>query len=468
MNANQHTLKESIHIEGVGLHTGQPAKMTLQAAAPGHGIQFRRTDLGEEAIVHADVDYVVDTSRGTTIAKGEARIHTTEHLLAALAGMQVDNVLIDIDGPEIPIMDGSSEPFIKAISQVGTEEQNALREYFQPSEGIFFKDEENGIEIAALPLNDYRLTVMVDYNSEVLGSQHASLNAIEEFPTEVASCRTFCFLHELEMLREQNLVQGGTLSNAIVIVDRKVEQSELEHLAELFNQPKVEVESQGILNNIQLRFQNEPARHKLLDLVGDLNLLGKPIKAQILAARPGHASNVAFAKKLKAKMLEMEKTKKNAEPTYNPAALPVMNVREIFEDLPHRFPFQLVDKIIHLSEDTVVGVKNVTINEPYFTGHFPGNPVMPGVLQLEAMAQNGGILVLNSVDNPKEWVPYFLGINNCRFRKPVVPGDTMIIKCGLLAPIRMGVAKMQGEIYVAGQVVADAVVSARIMRKDQI
>jgi len=467
MNTKQHTIKEKFKLSGVGLHTGAQATMTFVPADINHGIKFQRVDLPGQPIVDADVDYVVDLSRGTTIEHNGARVNTVEHTLAALVGTEVDNVLIQLDGPEPPIMDGSSIPFVEALQKVGFEEQNALRHFFDVTEAINYKDESRNVEIAALPLDDYRLTVMVDYNSPVLGSQHASLNDIRDFGREIASCRTFCFLHELEMLYNQGLIQGGDLNNAIVVVDRIVDDSELQHLAKLFNKDTVEVKNEGILNNVELRYKNEPARHKLLDLVGDLALAGRPIRGQILAARPGHAANVAFAKKLKKVMLEQEKKSlPKGIPTYDPNVQPLLDVTQIYNMLPHRYPFCLIDRIFHLDDHSVAGIKNVTINEPYFTGHFPGNPVMPGVMQIEAMAHTGGILVLNTVPDPENHWTYLLAVENCRFKKMVVPGDTVVFSCELLAPIRRGIAKMHGRAYVAGNLVCEAVLSAYIVRKE--
>lgn len=460
MKTKQHTIREEVTVSGVGLHTGVTANMTFTPAGPNHGMKFQRIDLPDQPIVDADVDNVVDLSRGTTIEQNGARINTVEHTLAALVGLEIDNVLIKIDGPEPPILDGSSRMFIDAIEQVGTEEQNALRNFLEINESIMYRDENRDVEIAALPLDDYRVTVMVDYNSPVLGSQHASLNNIQDFKKDISSSRTFCFLHELEMLHKNNLIKGGDLNNAIVVVDRVVKDEELDHLASLFNKPKVEVKKEGILNNVELRHRNEPARHKLLDVVGDLALVGRPIKAQILAARPGHAANVAFAKKLKKAML----SNKSSAPYYDPTVEPVMDINQIMQILPHRYPFLLIDKIIHLDDTMVAGIKNVTMNEPFFTGHFPGNPVMPGVLQIEAMAQIGGILVLNTVPDPENYTPYFLGIDKCKFRKMVVPGDTIKFKCELTAPIKRGIAQMNGYAYVGNTLVCEAAMTARIVK----
>ena len=463
MNDKQHTIKSPVTVRGIGLHTGVEATMTFCPAPVGHGYKFQRVDLPGQPIVDADVDNVVDLSRGTTIEQNGARVNTVEHTLAALVGMQLDNVLIQLSGPEPPIMDGSSAEFIKALEGVGLEEQNALRNYYEIPESIRFVDNARGVEIAALPLSDYRLTVMVDYNSPVLGSQHATLTDISQFGAEIASSRTFCFLHELEALYKSNLIRGGDLSNAIVVVDRVVSDDELSELAAMLGKPKVAVKKEGILNNVDLRHKNEPARHKLLDLVGDLALVGRPLKGQILAARPGHAANVAFAKRIKRKMQEQDSS---PVPRYDPSRVPVMDVTQIMAVLPHRYPFLLIDKIIHLDDKEVTAVKNVTMNEPFFQGHFPGNPVMPGVLQIEAMAQTGGILVLNTVPDPENYWTYFLGIENARFRKKVGPGDTIIFHCTLLSPVKRGIAKMKGQAFVNGKVVMDAEMSAAIVRKD--
>lgn len=463
LSYKQQTIQKSVTISGVGLHTGVQTNMTFLPAKANHGIKFQRVDIPGSPVINADCDNVVDVSRGTTIEQSGARVSTIEHTLAALVGLEIDNALVQLDGPEAPIMDGSSIQFVNVLKEAGTEEQNALRDFFEVQDSIFYRDASRNIEIAALPLDDYRITVMIDYNSPVLGSQHASITNIRQFEKEIASCRTFCFLHELEMLYKNNLIRGGDLNNAIVIVDRVVEPYELDNIAKMLNKPTVEVKKEGILNNIELRYNNEPARHKLLDIIGDLSLAGRPLKAQIMAARPGHAANVAFAKKLKRAMQEADK---KGIPRYNPNLPPVLDINQISNILPHRYPFLLIDKIIYLDNESVAGVKNVTMNEPFFQGHFPGNPVMPGVLQIEAMAQVGGILVLNTVPDPENYWTYFLGIDEIRFRKMVLPGDTVVIQCDLLAPIKRGIAKMYGRAYVGNTLVCEGTMTASIVRKD--
>ena len=464
MNQKQCTLKEAFTVSGTGLHTGVKVNMTFHPAEVNYGYKFQRVDLEGQPIIEADVDYVTDVSRGTTLEKNGAKVCTVEHVLAALVGLEVDNVLIQLDAEETAIMDGSSKPFVDAIESVGILEQNADKNYFEIPHNVHYTDEENGVEMVAMPLDDYRLTVMVDYNSPVLGSQHASVTDLKEFATEIASCRTFCFLHELEMLLENDLIKGGDLNNAIVIVDRVVEDKELEHLAALFNKPKVEVQSEGILNNVELRFQNEPARHKLLDLIGDLALIGRPIKAQVMSARPGHASNVAFARKIKALIRKTERENKNKAPKYDPNEVPVYTNEQVSKLLPHKFPFLLVDKIISKSETEIVAVKNITADQYFFQGHFPDNPIMPGVLQLEAMAQAGGVLILSELEEPEKYSTYFVKIENAKFKDKVLPGDTLLLSMKLLAPMRRGLCLMEGKAYVGNKLVCEAEMMAQIVK----
>jgi UDP-3-O-[3-hydroxymyristoyl] N-acetylglucosamine deacetylase / 3-hydroxyacyl-[acyl-carrier-protein] dehydratase len=463
MYNKQHTITKSVTLSGVGLHTGVVANMTFLPAPANHGIKFQRVDLPGQPIADADVDYVVDTSRGTTIEHNGARIHTVEHVLAAMVGLEIDNILIQLDGPEPPIMDGSSIKFVEALRDAEPIEQEAHRKFFELPEEVRFKDLDKGIELAALPLNDYRIAVMVDYNSKFLSSQHANLSHVSQFEKDFSMCRTFCFVHELEALYNSGLIKGGDLNNAIVIADRDYTEAELGHISKVLGKPQVSISKDaGIMNNTSLHYSNEMARHKLLDVMGDLALVGRPIKAQILASRPGHASNIELAKKIKKLMLEAEK---NNVPVYDQKQPPIFSHQRIYELLPHRYPFQMIDKIIYLDDNSVIGVKNVTMNENYFMGHFPNNPVMPGVMQIEAMAQTGGILVLSSVPDPENYWPYLVGIENCRFRKSVIPGDTVIFKCELTAPIRRGIAKMIGKAYVSGQVVCEAEMTASLVKK---
>jgi UDP-3-O-[3-hydroxymyristoyl] N-acetylglucosamine deacetylase/3-hydroxyacyl-[acyl-carrier-protein] dehydratase len=420
-------------------------------------------DLPGRPVIDADVDNVVDISRGTTIEQNGARVATVEHVMASLAGLEIDNCLVEISAEETPIMDGSARFFMKAIKEAGVQEQEAEREYFTLPQNIYYHENDRQVEMIAMPLDDYRLTVMVDYNSPVLGSQHASITSLKEFETDIASCRTFCFLHELEMLYNNNLIRGGDLNNAIVIVDRVIEDHELEHLAKMFNKPKVEVKKEGILNNVELRFHNEPARHKLLDLIGDLALIGMPIKAQIMAARPGHAANVAFGKKIKA-LIKKSRLNVNV-PRYDASKEPVYNTQQITKLLPHKHPFLLVDKVAEVGKNHVIAVKNVTFNEPFFAGHFPDNPVMPGVLIIEAMAQAGGVLILSQVEDPENYNTYFMKIDNAKFKEKVLPGDTLVFRLDLISPIRRGVCVMKGAAFVGDKMVCEAELMAQIAKK---
>jgi UDP-3-O-[3-hydroxymyristoyl] N-acetylglucosamine deacetylase/3-hydroxyacyl-[acyl-carrier-protein] dehydratase len=391
-------------------------------------------------------------------------VNTVEHVLAALAGLEIDNALIQLDGPETPIMDGSSLPYIDVLEEAGIVEQKKEREYFEIPNRIVYRDGE-GVEMMALPANDYRITVMVDYNSPVLGSQHASITKMSEFKNEISNCRTFCFLHELEMLLDNNLIKGGDLNNAIVIVDREIDDDEMENLAKLFGKKKVEVKKEGILNNVELRFHNEPARHKLLDMIGDLALAGVPVKAQILAAKPGHKANVEFAKKIKRAYEKYQKEKKDGAnvPEYDPNVRPLYAHKEIAKILPHKHPFLLVDKVIKLTDTSITAVKNITGDQYFFQGHFPDEPIMPGVLQIEAMAQAGGVLVLADKENAENWSTYFLKIENAKFKGKVVPGDTLLIRMTLTAPVRRGLCIMYGEAYVGNKMVTEATMMAQIV-----
>jgi len=463
MEVFQTTIKAATTISGVGLHTGNKVTLTFEPAPENHGYVFQRVDLDAEPKIKADCDLVVDTSRGTTLEENGARVSTVEHVLAALAGLEIDNCLIKLDAAETPIMDGSSRPFIDKLLEAGIQTQKKEREYFEIPARINYADGK-GVEMMALPADEYRLTVMVDYNSPVLGSQHASIVNLSEFKDEISSCRTFCFLHELEALVEHDLIKGGDLNNAIVIVDRVVEESEMESLAKLFNRDKIEVKKEGILNNVELHFQNEPARHKLLDIVGDLALAGVPLKAQILAARPGHAANVEFAKRIKKAYIASKKAKKeNNVPVYDQNAMPLYNYQQVAEILPHRHPFLLVDKIVKLTATEVVAVKNITGDQYFFQGHFPGEPLMPGVLQIEAMAQAGGVLVLADKEDPSKWSTYFVKIENAKFKDKVVPGDTLVIRMALTGPIRRGLCMMKGEAYVGNRLVCEANMMAQIV-----
>lgn len=462
MLVQQQTLKKSVSYTGIGLHTGNRCTITFHPAPENFGIRFHRVDLVDSPEIQADIEHVVDISRGTTIGIGDVKIHTVEHVLAAVAGLQIDNVLIELDNNEPPVGDGSSKPYVDALLRAGFEKQNAPKDYLIIDQTVHYKDEKKGVDIVALPTDDFRITVMIDYHNPVLGSQHTGLFDLEkEFVEEFAPARTFCFLHEVEELWEQGLIKGGTLDNAIVIVDRELSRDELRKLArKLGIKDSVILGSNGILNNRELRFKNEPARHKLLDVLGDLALIGAPLKAQILAARPGHASNIEFAKKIR-KLYQQKKLIKRYQHVKKEGT--VFDSSAIERILPHRYPFLLVDRIIDLKlDDRIVGVKNLSANEFFFQGHFPGHPLMPGVLIIEAMAQTGGILLLNGLENPEGKLAYFTGINNARFRRTVVPGDQLVLEVTLVNR-RSRTCIMSGKAYVDGQIVAEAEMMATIV-----
>ncbi|MCH6573920.1 MAG: bifunctional UDP-3-O-[3-hydroxymyristoyl] N-acetylglucosamine deacetylase/3-hydroxyacyl-ACP dehydratase [Bacteroidetes bacterium] len=455
MLEQQRTLKKSVSMSGKGLHTGTECKMTFKPAPENYGIRFIRADLGGKPEIPAIADNVIDVSRGTTIGIGEAKVHTIEHVLAAVAGLQIDNIIIEIDGIEPPVGDGSAMPYVKELQKAGFEQQDAPKDYLVIDKTIMFHDEEQNIDIVALPLDAYRLTVMVDYQNPALGSQHTGLFDLEkEFVKDFADARTFCFLSEVEDLANQGLIKGGALDNAVVIVDHKLTDDELKTLGKKIGvKEDFILGDKGILNNKELRHKNEPVRHKLLDLIGDLALIGVPVKAQILAARPGHKANVEFAKQVR-KLYQQKKLVKKFQLVKKEGV--VFDTAAIERILPHRYPFLLVDKIIELEMDNkIIGVKSVTMNEPFFQGHFPGNPIMPGVLIIEAMAQTGGVLLLNSIPNPEEKLVYFMQINNAKFRKPVVPGDQLIMEVKLVNKKRT-IATMKGRSFVNDVLVAEA------------
>ena len=462
MSDKQRTIQKSVSITGKGLHTGAAVTLTFNPAPENHWFKFQRIDLEGHPIIDADCDLVVDTSRGTTLEKNGVRVHTTEHVLAALVGMGVDNCLIQVTGPEMPIMDGSSLNFIEILETAGIIEQDAERDYFELTENLTYEDPIKKVEMLAVPQDEFRVTVMVDYGSEVLGTQHASMYNIGEFVKEIAPCRTFVFLRELEALLAHNLIKGGDMDNAIVLVDSDLPEEKLNHLRTVFNKPDVEVKGRGVLNNTKLRFFNEPARHKLLDIVGDLALVGKPLKIHVLAALPGHAGNVAFAKKIKA-LAKTQKIEKDY-PKVDLTKAPLLNTVEIMKLLPHRQPMLLIDKIMELSLEHVIGVKNVTMNEDIFKGHFPGNPVFPGVYLIEAMAQCGGVLVLKTVPDPENYLTFFIKIDGVKFRQQVVPGDTVVFSLRLVTPIRRGICHMKGVAYVNNKPVMEGEMMAQIIK----
>lgn len=461
MSDKQKTLKEEVSLSGIGLHTGKEVQLTMKPAKENTGFVFVRTDLEGNPQVEADVNYVTTTERGTTLEKLGVRIHTCEHLLAALVGCDIDNAILEMNSAEPPILDGSSKYFVEAIDKAGVEEQQQPREYLIIKDVMNYVDPQTGSEITIIPSENYEVTTMVDFGTKVLGTQNATLKDIAEFREEISSARTFSFLHELEMLLDAGLIKGGDISNAIVYVDKELTAETAEKLKKAFGKDDVSIRPNGILDNLTLNYPNEAARHKLLDVIGDLALTGVKIKGKVIANKPGHFVNTQFAKKLN-RQWKLQK-KKNV-PDFDLSKDPVFDINGIMKLLPHRPPFLLIDKILELSENHVVGLKNVSMNEPFFVGHFPKEPVMPGVLQIEAMAQTGGILVLANVPDPENYSTYFVKIDNVKFKRKVVPGDTLIFKIELMEPIRRGIVHMQGYGYVGENVVVEAELMAQVAK----
>jgi len=462
MSEKQRTLTREISLNGKGLHSGIDVKITFRPAPANHGYKFCRVDLPGKPVIDALAEHVTDTSRGTTLVHNNASAATIEHVLAALHGLRVDNALIELDGPEAPIMGGSSAAFVQAIREAGIVELREERNYFVVKQKIVFSDEEHGVDLIVYPDDHFSINVLIDYNSKILGNQYAILDSIDDFEEKISKSRTFVFFHELEPLHNMGLIKGGDLDNAIVILDKEVEQEEIDRIAKLFKRPGITRHTAGILNNTELRYPNEPARHKLLDIMGDLALVGLPIKGKVVATRPGHYANTRLARLMRQ---EMKKTlSKRNIPVYDPSQPPVYTLEDIKKRLPHRSPFLLVDKIISIDETTVVGIKNVTFNEPFFQGHFPDEPIMPGVLLVEALAQCGGILVLSTVEEPEKYSAYFLKIDKLKFKHKVVPGDTVILKMELIEPLRRSIVAMYGQAFVGNTLVVEGEMVAQVIK----
>ena len=456
----QNTLATSFSLQGKGLHTGLDIQITFNPAPENHGYKIKRVDLPDQPVIDAVAENVMNMQRGTVVGKKDVLVGTFEHAMAALYAAGVDNCLIEVNAPEFPILDGSAIQYVEAIQKVGLQEQNATKDYYIVKHKIEVKDEESGASIVILPDDNFSVNVLISFNSPVLTNQYATMNHVSEFASEIAASRTFVFVREIEMLLQNNLIKGGDLDNAIVIYDQKVSQESLDKIADMMNLPHKNVQELGYINNKPLVFDNEPARHKLLDVIGDLALIGKPIKGRIIATHPGHSINNKLARIIR-KDIKLNDVQ---APVYDPNATPIMDINRIRELLPHRYPFLLVDKIIEIGKNYIVGVKNITVNEPFFQGHFPQEPVMPGVLQIEAMAQTGGLLVLNTVEEPERYSTYFMKIDGVKFRQKVVPGDTLVLRLELLAPIRRGISTMKGYVFVGDKLVSEAEFMAQIIK----
>ena len=459
--AKQQTILKSVSLQGVGIHSGNEVNLTFKPAEDNFGYAFCRMDLPDKPIIEADINYVVNTKRGTTLEKNGINIQTSEHVLAALVGLEIDNVLIELDASEPPIMDGSSKFFVEALIKAGIKEQSKDRVEYIVKDVISYYDEESGSDITVIPSKFYEVTTMVDFGTKILGTQNATMKKLSQFKTDFADARTFSFLHEIEMLLDNGLIKGGDINNAIVYVDKELSKETMLKLRKVFNTDKLAVQSNGILNNLTLHYPNEAARHKLLDVIGDLALIGTRIKGKVIANKPGHYVNTMFAKRL-ASIIKNEK--RNVAPIIDLSKPPVMDVNQIMKILPHRPPFLLVDKILEISDKHIIGLKNVTMNEEFFNGHFPERPIMPGVLQIEAMAQAGGVLILNTVSDPENYLTFFAKIENAKFKYPVIPGDTLIFKCELLSPLRRGVVHMKARAFVDGKLTSEAELTAKIIR----